>query len=304
VARLAGYPVVLFNSGIDIGEYRTGDWATWYGQQVRSQDSYGHPVSSRFKLESNWPRMDGETYTSDGQRNSVLSIMLDAYHRKNIPAINTDNFSEDRTAGINAHTRDDIRRAAWKGVVVGGVGFHIRDKDTFCPSGITECDQYFRVTEVAQSLDAAPWIRLVNPFVQSRLGSTFGTMTYTASLVSNGHALADPHRTKIMYLLMGRHDTWDSSQPEANRIVHFIRSALCSVFPTEQCKNEFEQARQDDGNAVTVKFGDLSGSYAAAWFNPRTGQETNAGPLAAGQNHVMTPPSDPHNDWILLLEKM
>jgi hypothetical protein len=269
VARLAGYPIVLFNSGIDIGEYRTGDWATWYGQQVRSQEPYGHPVSSRFKVASNWPRMNGETYTSDGGRNSKLSSMLDAYNRKSIPAINTDNFSEDLRNNVNAHTRDDIRRAAWKGVVVGGVGFHIRDKDMFCPSGITECDRYFRVTEVAQSLHAAPWIRLVNPFVQSRLGSTFGTMTYAVSLVGNGHALADPDRTKIMYLVVGRHDTWDT---------------------------------YDDGS-LTVKLGGLSGAYATTWFDPRTGQETSAGTLAAGKDYSMTPPSDPSNDWILLLEE-
>jgi hypothetical protein len=247
--------------------------------------------------------MDGETYTSDGERNSNLSIMLDAYNRKPIPAMNSDNFSEDLTDGINAHTRDDIRRAAWKGVVVGGVGFHVRDKEMFCPSGITECDHYFRVTEVTQSLNAAPWIRFVNPFVQGRLGSTFGTMTYQASLVSNGHALADPHRTKIMYLLMGRHDTWDNHVTKTNQIVRFVISALCPVFLAEKCKNDFVQALKDDGSAVTVKLGGLSGSYAAVWFNPRTGQETNAGTLVAGQDRAMTPPSDPNNDWILLLQK-
>jgi hypothetical protein len=213
--------------------------------------------------------MNGETYTSDGGRNSKLSTMLDAHNRKNVPAMNTDNFSEELTNNINAHTRDDVRRAAWKGVVVGGVGFHVRDKDIFCPSGITECDRYFQVTEVAQSLNAAPWIRLVNPFVQSRLGSTFGAMTYTASLVANGHALADPNRTKIMYLLVGRHDTWDTY----------------------------------DDSSLTVKLGGLRGVYATTWFDPRTGRETNGGTLAGGKNYSMIPPSDPSNDWILLLEE-
>jgi hypothetical protein len=77
-------------------------------------------------------------------------------------------------------------------------------------------------------------------------------------------------------------------------------STLCSVFLAEKCQNDGVQALED-GSSVTVKLGGLSGSYAAAWFNPRTGQEINAGILAAGKNHSMTPPSGPDNDWILLL---
>jgi hypothetical protein len=85
------------------------------------------------------------------------------------------------------------------------VGFHIRDKDIFCPSGITECDRYFRVTEwqVAQcrAVDTAR-----EPVCAESARLDVRHHDLHGIVVANGHALADPNRTKIMYLLMGRHD--------------------------------------------------------------------------------------------------
>ena len=36
VARLCGFPSVMFNSGIDLVEYRDQEWVNWYGAQVLS----------------------------------------------------------------------------------------------------------------------------------------------------------------------------------------------------------------------------------------------------------------------------
>jgi hypothetical protein len=47
VARLAGYPILIWDTGIDIAEYRTQSDIDWFGQQIRSLDPYNHPVSSR-----------------------------------------------------------------------------------------------------------------------------------------------------------------------------------------------------------------------------------------------------------------
>ena len=45
-----GIPDRAVNSGIDIGEYRTGDWATWYGQQVVLRS----PTATPYRAGSNW----------------------------------------------------------------------------------------------------------------------------------------------------------------------------------------------------------------------------------------------------------
>ena len=131
------------------------------------------------------------------------------------------------------------------------------------------CGTYKRTVATDYSqLDAEPWLRLINQFVQNHLGETFGDMEPAPTLVNGSggkYALADPARTKILYLLMGQNDTWDSG----------------------------------DGGSITVKLGGLSGTYNATWFDPRIGNETSAGTLTTGSDHILNPPSS--DDWVLLL---
>ena len=271
VARLASYPVVMFNSGIDVAEYRDRNWVNWYGRHVRDLDPYGHPVSSRYTGGSGNLAMKGQTYNSVGDRNSAIEALIDAYDaRDDIPAANNDNWSEDLAGNINGHTRADIRRAGWKATVAGGVGFHVRHDTLNCFGALTECDRYFDAAALPDQFDAGPWLRRVNPFVNERLGETFAAMEPAPALVdaSGGkYALADPARTRILYLLMGRNDTWDSG----------------------------------DGGSVTVKLAGEIGTYDATWFDPRTGTETHAGTLAAGSDRTLDPPNS--DDWLLLLEQ-
>ena len=116
-------------------------------------------------------------------------------------------------------------------------------------------------------LESEQWLKLINPFVQSRLGATFGSMVPASALVANGYCIADAARTKLLYVLIGENDTYDAG----------------------------------DGGGVTVRLSTLTGSYAATWFDPRTGQATSLGALSAGSDHSLAPPS--RDDWILLLEK-
>jgi hypothetical protein len=235
---------------------------------VKSVDPYGHPVSSRGAVGSDTSFMSAgvRTYNSNGARNSEIRRLIGAFNAANVPSSNTDNWGEQRT-GINGHTPEDIRRAGWKATVAGGVGFHVRDnKNNDCANGvISNCDMPFSVTGIQKDLDSEQWLKLVNPFVNTKLGDTFGEMVPDSLLVSNGYALADPARTKILYLLMGNNDTWDSG----------------------------------NGGTVTVKLAGLTGSYTATWFDTRTGTETVLGSLAGGSDHVIDPPS--MDDWVLLL---
>ncbi len=267
VARLAGFPVVLFNSGIDIWEYRSSDWHDWYGNLVRSLDPYGHPVSSRGGTGSDTSFMSAgvRTYNSNGARNSTFDRMLGAFNAAAEPSANNDNFGEERT-GINGHTPGDIRRTGWKGLLAGGVGFQVRHNTTNdCAAGESNCDNPFTVAGIESQLDSEQWLELVQQFTDDQLADVFASLLPESSVVGNGYAVADPARTTIVYLYMGVNDSWDSgsSQP------------------------------------LEVKLSGEIGNYDATWFDPRTGVETPIGVLSGGTDYDLTPPSD--DDWVLLL---
>ncbi|MCX8214782.1 MAG: hypothetical protein OTJ97_09830 [SAR202 cluster bacterium] len=51
-----------------------------------------------------------------------------------VPATNNDNFSEDLSDNINGHSPADIRRAAWKATIAGGVGIHVTTPGSVRPA--------------------------------------------------------------------------------------------------------------------------------------------------------------------------
>lgn len=265
VARLAAYPVVIFNSGIDLAEYRDRAWVDWFGQQVRALDPYGHPVSSRYGGGSGNMVMAGQTFDSRGDRLAILEDMTSYFQAASIPVSMDDAWSENapeaekRGKDFSEH---DIRRAIWKTVMAGGLGAIIRG------SVFQNEDMWFRMADFETDLESEQYLKLINPFIAAKLGDTFGEMVPERSLVSSSggkYALADPARTRILYFLMGRHDRYDSG----------------------------------DGGPITVRLGSLSAGYQAFWFDPRTGKETSIASLAGGRDHTLNPPST--DDWVLML---
>ena len=216
--------------------------------------------------------MQGQTYNSVGDRNSAIAGLLAAFAAGDgVPATNNDNFSEDLSDNINGHSPADIRRAAWKATIAGGVGIHVRHNALFCPAGITECDRYFHIAALHDELNSERWLSHVNPFVQNHLGEIFGAMTPAPDLVhSSGgkFALADPGRNRILFFLMGTEDAWDGG----------------------------------DGGPVSLTLGNTSGSFHADWFDPRTGVLTPIGALPGGETHTLPPPSG--EDWLVLLRRL
>jgi hypothetical protein len=257
VARLSGYPIVLWDTGIDILEYRNQAGIDWWGAQLRALDPYDHPVSSRVGGGSGTYYMAGRTYESMGDNQAYIDDFLTHFNGASIPILMADAFGENYSAQPHKNfSPADVRRSLWKAVVAGGLGAIYRGNDG-----------YFHLSTLPSDLESEQWIRLVNPFVASKLGATFGAMVPSPSLVENGYCLADPARTKLLVFLMGTNDQWD---PES-------------------------------GGNVTVTLTGVSGTYQAIWFDPRTGSETSAGTLSGGSNHVLTPPSS--DDWVLLLTR-
>ena len=271
VARFASFPSLLFNTGIDLAEYRDQGWVNWYGQQIRSLDPYAHPVSSRYGGGSGNLIMEGQTFNSVGARNSMMSELISAYQRDDqLPALNNDNWSEDLPGNINGHSPADLRRAAWKAFFAGGVGFSVRHNTLYCPRGITECDRYFPAGQAIELLDSEAWLKLPNELIREQLGEAYQTMHPSPSLLdaAGGHyALADDEREQLMFLTLGRGDAWDAG----------------------------------DGAPLGLRLEAVSGAWLGQWFDPRSGAQSDAGRFEGGQRHSVSPPNE--QDWVLWLQR-
>jgi fibronectin type 3 domain-containing protein len=252
VARIAGFPTVWYNTGIDIGEYRSTSWVDWFGQQTKMLDPYGHPVSNRYGGGSGSRAMAGQTFDSRGHNQADISVILGFYQQASVPVSMDDAWGENRTSRpAKDHRPADIRRAFWKCAIAGGTGGLVR-------SSAAE-DRGFLMSDIQSDLESEQWLRHINPFIANKIGDTYGAMEPASALVSGSgvYCMADNARTKLFYFLMGSNDRYNSG-----------------------------------GGAVTVRLSSISGkSYTAKWFDTRTGSESSAGTLTSGQDHTLNPPS-------------
>jgi len=255
IARLGSYPIVMWDVGIDIDEYRNNNDIDWFGDQLAALDAYDHPRSSRRGGGSGSIVMDAQNYEGRGDRTAIISDMIGYFQSANLPTVMSDSWGENRPSHPSKNFEPaDLRRAFWKTLVAGGLGGFIRGSNGA-----------FQFNTVQSDLESEDWLRLVNLFLRDKLGPVFGDMVPDSSLVSNGYALADPAHARIVYFLMGDDDRYDNG----------------------------------NGGDITARLDSVSGNFTASWFDTRTGQETPAGTLAGGSNHVLTPPSS--DDWVLLL---
>jgi hypothetical protein len=263
VARTAAFPIVIYNTGIDIAEYRNQTEINWIGEQVRDNDPYGHPVSSRRGGGSGTYAMSDRTFDSLGHRTAEINVIIDAFEDASVPASMDDAWGENRGSHASKdHRAADIRRAAWKCVVAGGVGMLIRGGgDGGSVTG------FYHLDKIDSDMESEQWLKHVNPFIRTELGDTFGAMVPDTSLVSGGYALADSGRNKIVYFLMGEDDRYDSGT----------------------------------GGDITLKLSEVSHDFDAEWFDTRKGTTSSAGTVLGGASRTLTPPSK--DDWVLLLTK-
>lgn len=263
IARLASFPVVWFNTGIDVSEYRSQSDIDWFGQQIRNLDPYGHPISSRHGGGSGNIIMSGQTFNSWGDQKAFINTMTNHFLNASTPVSMDDAWGENRPSHQSKNFQpEDIRRAFWKCLLAGGLGGLIRSDGGGCGQ-----DGYFHFPCLAQDLESEQWLTLINPFLETQLGNTFATMIPAPALVSNGYCLADPAGSKLVYFKTGVNDRWDPG----------------------------------NGGDITLKLSSLTGGYTATWFDPRTGAETPVAgsPFSGGSDYVVTPPDN--DDWVIFL---
>ena len=261
VARLAGYPVVWFNTGIDVSEYRDSGDVTWMGDILRSLDPYGHPVSSREATPLAY--MESETFTSKGFPTAArVDAMISAFQDATRPVSFDDAWGENRASHPEKdHSPSDIRRAFWKAVVAGGVGGLVRGGDELAES----YNGFFSIGLFADELESEQWLRLIPAFMED-LGSTFGSMVPAPEIVSGVgvYALADPGLSKIVIYSIGEGDRYNSG-----------------------------------GSRIELLLGGEEGAWQASWFDPRTGDEISEGQVLGGGARELTTPTP--DDWVLVL---
>ncbi len=199
VARLSGFPLLIWDTGIDIAEYRSRTDVNWFGETLADLDPFDHPVASRIGGGSGFHFMRNRTYESMGDPTAEMTVMADYFGRARRPILMSDSFAEARpdTPAKN-FTPDDIRRAAWKAVMAGGLGIVIRGSDG-----------YFYPQTVEEDLESEQWLRLINEFVENQLGDAFAEMTPCPSLIGNGFCLANPDRSVLLAWTPGPNDRFD-----------------------------------------------------------------------------------------------
>ena len=265
VARLAGYPVVVFNTGIDIREYRDSSDINWWGSEIAKLDPYNHPRSSRYGGGSGSVVLQGQSYDSRGASTARINDLISFYNSaNNIPIAVDDNWGEQFSRGN--FSPSDIRRAFWKVTIAGGIGSHIRDDRKSDFPNANDPDAWFHANNMESKLESEQWLALINPFIQNNLGDTFGIMKPSNNLVTGtgAYCLADTDNTNILVYLIGDNDKFDNG-----------------------------------GGNVTLNLTSTSKQYSAIWFDTRTGNETIIGTISGGSDHTFTPPSN--DDWVLYL---
>lgn len=113
IARLACYPHILWDTGIDIGEYRNNDWINWFANWFLANDPWQHPVGSRSGGGSGGIMPQKGTYFSTGGASlPSRSLLLDIYSKSNVPVAQTDHWRPFIERGDWTNTK--IRIATWR----------------------------------------------------------------------------------------------------------------------------------------------------------------------------------------------
>jgi hypothetical protein len=264
VARLAAFPILWFNYGIDSAEYRSQEDLDWFGGRVRALDPYDHPVSSRQdEGSSDRHRLASRTFESRGEEIARYGTLRRLFETSpGLPVSMDDGWGENRPSHPDKnYAPADLRRALWKCVAAGGVGAVVRGSQSGDGGAFT-------LRGLREDLESEQWLGLVNRFVTGRLGGHFARMVPRPDLARRGYCLADPGLERILVFAPGRHDRWD----------------------------------RGDGRHVSLRLlGGAAGAWRAAWFDPRTGDEHPRPEIRGGAVRRLAVPGD--DDWVLLLER-
>ena len=118
IARLACYPHILWDTGIDIGEYRDDQWINYFVEWFLQNDPWNHPVSSRSGGGSGGinPKK-GTYYSTGGVSRPSRKQLVQQFFKSNVPIAQTDHWRPFVSRGDWTSTK--IRTAMWRCALSG-----------------------------------------------------------------------------------------------------------------------------------------------------------------------------------------
>src|SRR3990172_7754199 len=190
IARFSAYPIVVWDTGIDIQETRSNAWIDWFADWFQENDPWQHPVSSRTGGGSGGKFPDQATYYSDGT--STLpphQTVVNTWKDQNVPLAFTDRWRENYSRGN--FNRDKIRRAAWEVGLVGGSALYVGGNE----------NQGYLAQDYAQDFEAAPDLGIRSDFFLERIADFNGLEPQDEVLVSGDQAIlsASVGREYVVY---------------------------------------------------------------------------------------------------------
>jgi hypothetical protein len=193
VARFSAYPIVMWDTGIDIGEARNHGWIDWFANWFNANDPWQHPVGSRSGGGSGGKHPDNGTYWSDG------ALVLPDHHAfvttwksRRVATAFTDRWREDYSRGN--FDRAQIRRAVWEIGLVGGSAVYVSGNNN---GGYLGADY-------ASDFQAAPDCGYAARFFRNEINALESLEPHD-ELVSAGDAVlsAHLHHEYVAYLWRG-----------------------------------------------------------------------------------------------------
>ena len=164
VARLAPYPKVIWDSGIDIGENRSDTWINNFVAWFHANDPWRHPIASRTGGGSGGIHPRQGDYYSDGERTlRSRSTQVSTVESRTVPTAMTDRYREDYVSPFDGG-REKIREAAWQMALTYGTAVYFGGSDA---GG-------YLVETYASDLKAAPDLGVLRTFLNAKVSDLSG----------------------------------------------------------------------------------------------------------------------------------
>lgn len=194
IARLGAYPIVIWDTGIDISEFRSNIWIDNFTTWFQENDPWKHPVGSRSGGGSGGKNPDTADFYSDGEiKFPRFENFTETWSDRSIPTLMTDRFREDH--GRGNYNREKIRRAVWQAGLTGGTGLIVSgNKNAGYLGGDYRSD-----------FKAAPEVGFAAAFFRTK-ALDFKTLNPLPAIVDNrtyNWSAASPGQEIIVYMRVG-----------------------------------------------------------------------------------------------------
>jgi hypothetical protein len=208
IARFSCYPVVMWDSGIDISEYRSNSWCDWLADWFNQNDPYNHPVDSRSGGGSGGKHATNGSYYSDGEGDIIrYSDMINFWNNRSVPTAFTDIWCIPGHGG----TREEMRRALWELGLVGGTAAAVGPNYTMT-----------RSLPYASRFPLGPDVGHASNFFRDKIVD-LGKLDPHDDLIKSGNLIlaADPSQEYIGYLNNGGSCSIDLSAISGNATLKY-----------------------------------------------------------------------------------